>query len=43
VPADIGPLKEKLGGEGLEFALLDRTLLGQPISYRVPTADELEI
>jgi proteasome alpha subunit len=43
VPADIGPLKEKLGGEGLEFALLDRTLLGQPISYRVPTADELGI
>ena len=27
--------------DGLEFALLDRSLLGQPIAYRVPTADEL--
>jgi proteasome alpha subunit len=43
VPTDIGPLKEKLGAEGLEFALLDRALLGQPIAYRVPTADELGI
>ncbi len=41
VPTDIAQLKEKLGGEGLEFALLDRALLGQPIAYRVPTADEL--
>jgi proteasome alpha subunit len=41
VPTDLAELKEKLGGEGLEFALLDRGLLGQPIAYRVPTADEL--
>jgi proteasome alpha subunit len=41
VSGDLGQLKEKLGGEALEFALLDRTLLGQPITYRVPTADEL--
>ena len=41
VPTDVGQLKEKLGAEGLEFALLDRSLLGQPIAYRVPTADEL--
>jgi proteasome alpha subunit len=41
VPAEIAPLKEKLGAEELEFALLDRSLLGKPIAYRVPTADEL--
>src|SRR5471032_1177767 len=41
VPTDVVQLKEKLGAEGLEFALLDRALLGQPIAYRVPTADEL--
>jgi proteasome alpha subunit len=41
VPTDVAELKEKLGAEGLEFALLDRSLLGQPIAYRVPTADEL--
>ena len=41
VPAEATRLKEKLGAEGIEFALLDRALLGQPIAYRVPTADEL--
>jgi proteasome alpha subunit len=41
VPTDVPALKEKLGGEGLEFALLDRSLFGQPITYRVPSADEL--
>jgi proteasome alpha subunit len=41
VPTDVAQLKEKLGAEGLEFALLDRSLLGQPIAYRVPTSDEL--
>jgi len=41
VSSDVAELKEKLGAEGLEFALLDRALLGQPIAYRVPTADEL--
>lgn len=41
VPTDVIQLKEKLGAEGLEFALLDRTLLGQPIAYRVPTTEEL--
>jgi proteasome alpha subunit len=41
VPTDMAELKEKIGGEGLEYALLDRTLLGQPIAYRVPTAEEL--
>jgi proteasome alpha subunit len=40
-PDDIAALKEKLGPDGLEFALLDRKLLGQPIAYRIPTADEL--
>ena len=38
VPTDVAKLKEKLGGEGLEVALLDRSLLGQPIAYRVPDA-----
>ena len=41
VPTEAAQLKEKLGAEGLEFALLDRTLLGQPIAYRVPKPDEL--
>ena len=41
VPTEVAALKEKLGAEGLEFALLDRALLGLPISYRVPTAEEL--
>lgn len=42
VSSDIAALKEKLGpGAELEFALLDRSLLGQPITYRIPTADEL--
>jgi proteasome alpha subunit len=41
VPSDVAELKEKLGSEALEFALLDRKLLGQPIAYRVPTAEEL--
>jgi proteasome alpha subunit len=41
VPTEIAPLKEKLGAEGLEFALLDRALLGKPIAYRVPKSDEL--
>jgi proteasome alpha subunit len=41
VPTEVSALKEKLGAEGLEFALLDRSLLGQPIMYRVPTAEEL--
>ena len=41
VPTEVAPLKEKLGAEGLEFALLDRALLGKPIAYRVPKADEL--
>jgi len=44
VPTDTAKLKEKLGTDtALEFALLDRTRLGQPIAYRVPTAEELEI
>jgi proteasome alpha subunit len=43
VPSDLGALKEKLGAESFEAALLDRSLLGQPIAYRVPTADELGI
>jgi proteasome alpha subunit len=41
VPTDLATLREKLGADALEYALLDRTLLGQPITYRVPTADEL--
>ena len=43
VPTDVAALKEKLGTESLEFALLDRKLLGQPIAYRVPTSEELGI
>jgi len=41
VPTDLAQLKEKVGPDGLEVALLDRTLLGQPIAYRIPTLDEL--
>ena len=41
LPSDVAGLKEKLNGDSLEFAFLDRALLGQPIMYRVPTADEL--
>ena len=42
VPTDVSALREKLGPDSaLEFALLDRSLLGQPITYRVPTAQEL--
>jgi proteasome alpha subunit len=40
-PNDIAALKEKLGPDGLEVALLDRTLLGRPIAYRIPAPDEL--
>jgi proteasome alpha subunit len=41
-PTDPAQLKEKLGPEtALEFALLDRSLFGQPIAYRVPSSDEL--
>jgi proteasome alpha subunit len=43
VPTDVAQLKEKLGPDGIEFALLDRSLLGKPITYRVPAADELGI
>jgi proteasome alpha subunit len=43
VPGDVPGLKEKLGAEGLEVALLERKLLGQPIAYRVPEAEELGI
>ncbi len=42
LPRDVAGLKEKLGPDAaLEFALLDRSLLGKPIAYRVPTADEV--
>jgi proteasome alpha subunit len=41
LPADVAGLKEKLDGDRLEFAFLDRALLEQPIMYRVPNADEL--
>jgi len=41
VPTDLAAIKEKLGTESLEYALLDRKLLGQPIAYRIPSADEL--
>ena len=42
-PTEVAALKEKLGAEGLEVALLDRSLFGQTITYRIPTADELGI
>jgi proteasome alpha subunit len=41
VPADMAGIREKLGAENLEYALLDRKLLGQPIAYRIPSAEEL--
>jgi proteasome alpha subunit len=41
VPTDVGQLKEKLNGDGFEVVLLDRALLGQPITYRVPSMEEL--
>jgi len=42
MPTDIAQLKEKLGPDAaLEFALLDRSRLGQPIAYRIPSPDEL--
>ncbi len=41
LPSELGALKEMLGGEAFEAALLDRSLLGQPIAYRVPTIEEL--
>jgi proteasome alpha subunit len=42
-PTDLAQLKEKLGGDSFEFALLDRSLLGKPIAYRVPTPEELGV
>jgi proteasome alpha subunit len=41
VPTEVAALKEKLGGASLEVALLDRSLFGQPITYRVPAMEEL--
>ena len=41
VPTEAAKLKETLNADGLEFALLDRSLLGQPIAYRIPSADEI--
>lgn len=41
LPDDVAGLKEKLSGDALELAYLDRAFLDQPIMYRVPTADEL--
>ena len=43
VPTTVPALKEKLGSDGLEVALLDRALLDRTIRYRVPTSDELGI
>jgi proteasome alpha subunit len=40
LPKEVSALKEKLGGDGLEAAFLDRSLFGHPIMYRVPTLDE---
>jgi proteasome alpha subunit len=40
-PTDVAQLKEKLGAESLEVALLDRSLFGQPIAYRLPAVEEL--
>jgi proteasome alpha subunit len=40
-PTELGALREKLGTDQIDFALLDRSLLGRPISYRVPTKEEL--
>ena len=41
LPGDVAGLKEKLDGDTLEVALLDRALLEQTVMYRVPTPDEL--
>ncbi len=41
LPTDTPALKEKLGATGLEAALLDRSLFGQPITYRTPSCEEL--
>jgi proteasome alpha subunit len=41
IPTDLAELKEKIGNDGLEAALLDRSLSGQPIAYRVPSNEEL--
>ena len=43
VPTNVPALKEKLGADGLEVALLDRALLSRTIRYRVPSPDELGI
>jgi proteasome alpha subunit len=43
LPATVPALKEKLGSDGLEFALLDRALLDHTIRYRIPTSEELGI
>jgi proteasome alpha subunit len=43
VPNDLAALKEKLGTDKFEVALLDRGLLGKPIAYRTPTTDELSL
>jgi proteasome alpha subunit len=40
-PTETAALKEKLGADELEFALLDRSLFGQPITYRVPKPQEV--
>ena len=40
-PAEPGASREKLGSDEIDFALLDRSLLGRPISYRVPSLTEL--
>ena len=40
-PTEPAQLKEKLGSDALEFALLDRALVGKPIAYRVPSGEEL--
>jgi proteasome alpha subunit len=40
-PTDTGALREKLGPDPLECGLLDRSLFGQPITYRLPSTEEL--
>ena len=40
-PTELVALQEKLGSQGLDFALLDRSLVGKPIAYRVPSPEEL--
>lgn len=41
IPGSLDELKELLGTGEFEFALLDRSLFSQPITYRIPTPDEL--